>query len=71
MQSILLGLAVIGGSTLYAIIGVLIVRKRFKATLLKTHHEVGGYLMSILGSLYAVVLGFVVVTVSQDVQDAR
>jgi Protein of unknown function (DUF4239) len=71
MQSTLLGVAVIGGSTLYALLGVLIVRKYFSAELLKSHHEVGGYLMSILGTLYAVVLGFVVVTVSQDVQDSK
>ncbi len=71
MNSYILGLIVIGGSTVGAVLGLLLVRKCVNKSVLKQHHEVGGYMLAILGTLYAVVLGFVVVNASDAVHDAK
>jgi len=71
INSYLLGLIVIGGTTVLSVLGLLLARKLTDHRRLKSHHEVGGYMFSILGTLYSVVLGFVVVTVSNDTQQAR
>ncbi|HEY9714704.1 MAG TPA: hypothetical protein V6C72_14650 [Chroococcales cyanobacterium] len=71
MDSRLLAVVVIGGSTLLSVIGLLLVRRRFGVDQIKSHHEVAGYMLSILGTLYAVVLGFMVVDVSNHVQEER
>jgi hypothetical protein len=71
LQSLVLAIFVIGGSTLASILGLLLVRKRFDVRTFQDHHEVGGYLLSILGTLYSVVLGFMVVDVSNPVQEQK
>ncbi len=69
MSSFVAFILLVGGSTLVAIAGLYFVRQKWADT--EGHHEVGGYLLSILGTLYAVVLGFVVVNVSESVQQAK
>ncbi len=71
MNAILLFIALTGGGTLIAVIGLLLVRKRYDKRQTASDHEVGGYMLSILGTLYAVVLGFVVVDVSEQVRSAK
>jgi len=56
---------------LLAIIGLLAVRTKFDFRGIGSHHEVGGYMLSVLGTLYSVVLGFMVVDVSAHVQEAK
>lgn len=51
--------------TLFAIIGVLIVRKVTHREKLKEHHDVAGFVFTNFGLLYAVLLGFTVVIVQQ------
>jgi hypothetical protein len=69
VTSIFLFIAIIGGITLVSVLGLLFVRKKWTSD--PQHHEVGGYMLSILATLYAVVLGFVVVDVSDNVQQAK
>lgn len=71
MHSLGAGIVIIAVSTLAAIIGLILVRKRYDLNVLKSQHEVGGYMLSILGTLYAVVLGFIVVSVSESAQAAK
>jgi hypothetical protein len=71
MNSLLQFVLVIGGITLASVAGLLLVRQRWKTVRTRQHHEVGGYMLSILATLYAVVLGFVVVDVSDNVQQAK
>ncbi len=71
MSSILLGVILLGGGTALSVFGLVLVRRFFKVDELQAHHEVAGYMLSILGTLYAVVLGFVVVSASNDVADAK
>ncbi len=64
------GLIVLCGS-LGAIAGLLWVRKFVTFEKLRPSHEVGGYLLSVVGTLYAVLLGLVVVDAMQQYQHAR
>jgi hypothetical protein len=63
--------AIVFGSALAAVIGLLIARKIMNAEHLKSNHEVGGYLLSVVGTLYAVLLGLVVVDAMAKFQVAR
>ncbi|HEY9682580.1 MAG TPA: hypothetical protein V6C86_13455 [Oculatellaceae cyanobacterium] len=71
MNSLTLGALVVGGSTLLSVLGMFLVRQVVHPEKLQRCHEVGGYMLSVLGTLYAVVLGFVVVSASQDMDQAR
>lgn len=61
MDAWIFGFCVVGGSVLFSSLGVLLVRKRMTVGNLKKHHEVAGYLLSIVGTLYSVLLGLIVV----------
>jgi len=71
MNSISLGILAVLISTLLAVGGMLIVRKQVGTKALTSNHEVAGYLLSIVGTLYAVLLGFVVVDAMQHTQEIR
>lgn len=53
------------------VIGLIAVRKTAKPETLKATHEVGGYLLSVVGTMYAVLLGLVVVDAMSRFQQAR
>jgi hypothetical protein len=55
------GLAIILGGILAAIILVAAVRKMFSKDILRQAHDITGNLLSVVGTLYAVLLGLVVV----------
>jgi hypothetical protein len=63
-------LIVLCGS-LGSIAGLLWVRKFVTFEKLRPSHDVGGYLLSVVGTLYAVLLGLVVVDAMQQYQHAR
>lgn len=67
---ILTCLAIVTASSSLAALGLLAVRRFVKAESLKASHEVGGYLLSIVGTIYAVVLGLVVVDATTKYQQA-
>lgn len=71
MHSYLSGGLFIVFSTALAVLGMLLVRKKVGVEQLITHHEVAGHLLSVIGTLYAVLLGFVVVDAMQHQQDLR
>lgn len=58
-------------ATLVSVGGMLIVRKRVGVEALSSYHEVAGYLLSVVGTLYAVLLGFVVVDALEHTQELR
>jgi hypothetical protein len=62
--------ALVGGSTLLSVSGMFLVRKFVHLEKLQSYHEVGGYLLAVLGTLYAVVLGFAVVSASEGLDRA-
>ncbi|MBX9686693.1 MAG: DUF4239 domain-containing protein [Candidatus Obscuribacterales bacterium] len=58
------------GSAALAVLLLAILRKFIKVETFKTGHEVAGYLLSVAGTLYAVLLGLVVVDAMQKYQRA-
>jgi hypothetical protein len=51
------------GVAAFAILGLLLVRRRVHHAALSKHNDVGGVIFSIVGTLYAVILAFVVIIV--------
>jgi len=66
-----LGLLIVLGGTGMSIVGMLAVRRWTNLNSMESHHEVAGYLLSIIGTLCAVLLGLVVVDVQSKYQQAQ
>ncbi len=71
MNAYILGLLYVLSATLLAVGGMLVVRRRVGVETLSSYHEVAGYLLSVVGTLYAVLLGFVVVDALEHTQELR
>lgn len=71
MNSYTLGIIFVIVSTMLAVAGMLLVRKQVGVESLTSYHEVAGYLLSVIGTLYAVLLGFVVVDAMGKQQELR
>lgn len=65
------GVLLVFGSGLVAVLGLLLTRKILSLDKLRQCHDVGGYLLSVVGTLYAVLLGLIVVDAMQKFQTAR
>jgi hypothetical protein len=59
------------GSGILAVLGLLLTRRLIDLNGLRASHDVGGYLLSVVGTLYAVLLGLIVVDAMQKFQQAR
>ncbi len=71
VDSYIIGSILIVGISLLSVLGLLVVRKYFDLEKLKSCHEVGGYLLSVVGTMYAVLLGLIVVDAMTKFQTAR
>ncbi len=71
MSGYFFGFVVVSVTTLLSVIGMLIVRRNVSLATLATYHEVASYMLSVVGTLYAVLLGFVIVDAMQHMQDVR
>lgn len=71
MNLYLIGIIFVFLSTALAVVGMLVVRAKVGVSSLSTNHEVAGYLLSIIGTLYAVLLGFVVVDAMEKQEELR
>src|SRR5690348_6859122 len=60
IDSYVSGFVLVAGCAALSIVGLLAVRRTVHARALISSHDVGGYLLSIVGTLYAVILGLVV-----------
>lgn len=65
------GFALIAGICIISMVGLYYVRRYFHLDNLRKCHEVGGYLLSVVGTMYAVLLGLVVVDAMTKFQTAR
>ncbi|MBC7911605.1 MAG: hypothetical protein H7Y30_13945, partial [Pyrinomonadaceae bacterium] len=63
MQTLLMGILIVGGSVIVAHFGLRLVRRKVPLEVLKQHHEVAGFIIGVLGAVYAVLLAFVAVAV--------
>ena len=70
MSLFIQGILLVGGSIVLSSLGVWLVRHKFPAPTLQPHHEVGGILIAVVGTIYAVLLGFMVVVTWQSFDDA-
>ena len=71
METLLTGVVIIGAWVLLALAGLRLVRRAVPIETLEAHHEVAGFIIGVLGAIYAVLLAFVVVVVWGDFEDAR
>ncbi len=71
VEAWIFGFVVVGGAVLCASLGVLLVRWRVSKGVLRSNHEVAGYLLSIVGTLYSVLLGLIVVDTQGKYQQAK
>lgn len=71
VDSYIAGFFLVGGSTALAVLGLLVVRGVLHSKGQISSHDVGGYLLSVVGTLYAVILGLIVVDSMSKFQQAR
>jgi hypothetical protein len=71
MSTLLLGVVIVGVSVLLAHVGLRLVRRRVPLPVLQTQHEVAGFIIGVLGAIYAVLLAFVVVVMWNQFEDAK
>lgn len=71
MQTWLLGFIIVGVSVLLAHVGLRLVRRVVPLPVHETQHEVGGFIIGVMGAIYAVLLAFVVVAVWDEFSDAK
>ena len=60
ISGFIIGLLMVASTVGVAILGLLLVRRLVPLDLLQMHHEVGGYIINVMGTVYAVILAFVV-----------
>lgn len=65
------GLLYIGGSVVISLLGLWLVRKSAPYEILEGHKEIAGFIYGILGTIYAVILGFSVVFLWEQYHDAE
>jgi hypothetical protein len=71
MQLLLTGLLYIGGSILISLLGLWLVRKFAPFEIMEGHKEIAGFIYGILGTIYAVILGFSVIFLWEQYHDAE
>ena len=71
IDSPIMGLLVIAAANGLAIFGLLATRRMLRRLDMISHHEVGGFLLSVVGTIYAVILGLIVVDSLAKFQQAR
>lgn len=71
MGILTIGLLIVGLSVTLAVTGMILVRRRVSLSDLISHHDVADPLLSVIGTFYAVLLGFLVVDATNKFQVAR
>src|SRR4051794_15124718 len=71
IDSYLAGFLLVAATTMMSIAGLLVVRRVLHSKNLISSHDVGGYLLSVVGTMYAVILGLIVVDAMGKFQEAR
>jgi hypothetical protein len=71
VPAFVLCIVIVGGAIALALLGMVWVRRSVDAETLEAHQEVAGFIISVVGTIYAVVLALVVVAVWEQFEDAR
>lgn len=67
----LLALLLIGSPIVVSILGLWLVRRNVSPQSLREHHDVAGFILAIVGVIYAVLLAFVVIAVWEEFEEAK
>jgi hypothetical protein len=67
----LLGLLIVGSVTLLAFLGLTAVRRAVPREVRAAHNDVAGFLIAVVGAVYAVMLALVVIAVWEQFESAR
>lgn len=65
------GVLAIAGSIIISLLGMWVVRKFAPYEIMEGHKEMAGFIYGILGTIYAVILGFSVVVLWEEIRDAE
>src|SRR3954470_23278872 len=71
IDSYVSGFLIVTASAVLSVFGLLAARRVLRSRDLLDCHDVGGYLLSVVGTLYAVILGLIVVDSMNTFQQAR
>jgi tetrahydromethanopterin S-methyltransferase subunit F len=71
VQTLLHGVAIVGGAVLLALVAMAAVRRSSATATLEAHTEVAGFVYAVLGVIYAVLLAFVVLAVWEGFERAE
>ena len=71
MSALSWGILVIGTAVIFGIGGMLLVRRSATLARLERHNEVAGFIYSVIGVVYAVLLAFIAIVVWQQHTEAR
>ncbi|MBC7855259.1 MAG: DUF4239 domain-containing protein [Pirellulaceae bacterium] len=67
----LLGTLLVGGTTLATVAALWWVRRLVPPERLRAHHDVGGFILGVIGAIYAILLAFVVLVVWERYGEAE
>lgn len=71
MSALFWGILIIGTAVIFGIGGMLLVRRSATLARLERHNEVAGFIYSVIGVVYAVLLAFIAIVVWQQHTEAR
>jgi hypothetical protein len=71
MELLSTGVLSIAGSILLSLLGMWLVRRFAPYQVMEGHKEMAGFIYGILGTIYAVILGFSVVVLWEEIRDAE
>jgi Protein of unknown function (DUF4239) len=71
MMTVVYGVLVVGGASLAAVLGLMLVQSLVPASVRKGHNDVAGFIYAALGVIYAVLLALVVIAVWEEAARAR
>lgn len=71
MQIFTAGFCYVGGAVLISLLGMWAVRQLIPGKTLEDHKEIAGFIYAVIGGIYGVVLGFAVVALWDDFNDAQ
>ena len=71
MELLSTGVLAIAGSILISLLGMWVVRQVAPYEIMEGHKEIAGFVYGILGTIYAVILGFSVVVLWEEIRDAE
>jgi len=64
-------IVVVGGTIAFGLVGAWLVQRYVSATILEQHNEVSGFILAVVGVVYAVLLGFAAIGVWEHFQSAE